>query len=74
MKKELIIFLFILLILSLFSHFNDFFTHPIEHIQSLPQSTTYGLGFLHPIIITFVVYLLLLILRFIIKFIKIKLL
>ncbi|PLY10120.1 MAG: hypothetical protein C0626_06590 [Arcobacter sp.] len=72
MKKELIIFLFILIILSLFSHFDKFITHPISHIQSLPQSTAYGLGFLHPILITLVVYLLLYLPRFIIKFIKNK--
>jgi len=71
-KKELIIFLFILITLSLFSHFNEFITYPISHIQSLPKSTAYGLGFLHPIFITLVVYLLLYIPRLIIKFIKNK--
>ena len=72
MKKELIIFLLILIIFSLLSHLYEFTNNPIEHIKNLPNSTAYGLGFLHPVIITSMIYLLLWIPRYIIKFLKIK--
>ncbi|WP_428026219.1 hypothetical protein [Arcobacter sp.] len=72
MKKELTIFLFIFIVFSLFSHFNEFVTNPIEHISNLPKSSVYGLGYLHPFVITFIIYILLWIPRITIKFLKNK--
>jgi hypothetical protein len=42
-------------------HFGAWMDHPLEHLQSLSDSS---LGFFHPFIITFIVYLLVLLLRF----------
>jgi hypothetical protein len=56
MKKELMIFFGIMIILALGMHFKEWTTHPIEHLMSLPKSGAYGLGALHPFIFTLVVY------------------
>ena len=56
MKKELIIFLGIFLFLAIVMHFKEWISHPIEHIMVLPDAGAYGLGPFHPLIITFVLY------------------
>ena len=56
MKKELIIFLVIFLFLAIGMHFKEWISHPIDHIMALPQAGAFGLGPFHPLIITFVVY------------------
>lgn len=63
MKKELIIFLSIFLVLALGMHFKEFTTHPIDHILALPHAGAFGLGPFHPLIITTFFYLVLALFR-----------
>jgi len=56
LKKEIIIFFVVFLILSVGMHYKEFIEFPLEHIKGLPNSSAYGLGFSHPIIFTFIVY------------------
>jgi hypothetical protein len=67
MKKEFFIFLSLFVFLAVGMHFTAWISHPIEQLQSLPTSP---LGLFHPLYITFVVYLLILIGRGVVKFIK----
>ena len=54
MKKELVIFIVIFLLLALGMHMNQWLTHPMEHIAHLSeQKMPY-----HPLLYTFIVYLL----------------
>ena len=57
MKKELLIFLGIFLFLAIGMHFKEWMSHPIEHIMALPSAGAYGLGAVHPLIFTAIVYL-----------------
>lgn len=57
MKKELYIFIGIFLFLAIGMHFKKWISHPIEHIVALPDSAVYGIGFVHPLVFTFVAYL-----------------
>lgn len=57
MKKELYIFIGIFLFLAIGMHFKKWTSHPIEHIVALPDSAVYGIGFVHPLVFTFVAYL-----------------
>ena len=70
MKKELLIIVSIFLILTISIHYNEFLTHPLNHILSLSKAGAYGLGGLHPVIFAFIVYVLILIPRFLIKLFK----
>lgn len=63
MKKEFIIFLTIFLLLTLAMHFDVWLSHPLEHLQGLANSGVYGLGWVHPLVFTFMVYLLVLPIR-----------
>ncbi|RXJ57893.1 hypothetical protein [Candidatus Marinarcus aquaticus] len=56
MKRELIIFVGIFLILTLGMHHKEWFSHPIEHLQHLPNAGAYGIGAIHPLVFTLVVY------------------
>jgi len=67
MKKELMIFLGIFLVLALGMHFKQWISHPIEHIMALPDAGAYGLGPWHPLIFPGVIYGVLLLLRGIVK-------
>jgi ABC-type multidrug transport system fused ATPase/permease subunit len=67
MKKEFLIFLSLFLFLAIGMHFSAWISHPIEHIQALPDSP---LGLFHPLYITLIVYLLILVLRSIVKVIQ----
>jgi Na+/H+ antiporter NhaC len=58
MKKELMIFIGIFLFLAIGMHFKEWISHPIEHIMALPNAGAYGLGAIHPLVFTFVIYLL----------------
>ncbi|MCH9814666.1 MAG: hypothetical protein K0U47_12080 [Epsilonproteobacteria bacterium] len=62
MKKELIIFLVIFLILAIGQH-PDFLTSPLERIVQLPQAGAYGLGAVHPLVFGLVGYLFVWIIR-----------
>ena len=70
MKKELLIIISIFIILTISIHYNEFLTHPFSHILSLSKSGAYGLEGLHPFIFTFIVYILILIPRLLIKLFK----
>ena len=58
--KEIGIYLFLLLFLSIWMHAKAWLHHPIEHLKALPSSP---LGWWHPFVLTFVVYILILIVR-----------
>ena len=63
MKKELLIIVSIFVILTISMHYNEFLTHPLEHILGLSKSGAYGLGGFHPFIFTFILYMLIFIPR-----------
>ena len=67
MKKELMIFTGIFLFLAIGMHFKEWTTHPIDHLMALPDAGAYGLGPFHPLIITFVIYFIFVVLRGIVK-------
>ncbi len=58
--KEFVIYLIIFLFLTLGMHYKEWFSHPFEHISSLPTSQ---FGAFHPIFFSFGVYLIVLIMR-----------
>lgn len=70
MKKEIIIFTITFLVLAIGMHFAEWLSHPVEHIMALPSAGAYGLGAFHPLIFTLIVYLILLIFKFIGKLLK----
>jgi len=72
MKKELYIYLFIFLLLSLLMHFEQWLDSPLNHLQNLENSGAYGIGFIHPFVFTFLIYIILLILRLIAKIFRKK--
>jgi hypothetical protein len=53
-------------------HYSELLTHPLEHIFNLSKSGAYGLGAIHPIIFTVIVYVIASVPRFIIKLFKLK--
>ena len=57
MKKELTIFIGLFLFLAIGMHFKEWMSHPIEHIQALPQAGAYGIGAIHPLVFTLALYL-----------------
>ena len=63
MKKELIIFVGIFLFLAIGMHFKAWISHPIDHMMALPSAGAYGLGPVHPLIFTLVLYLFIALLR-----------
>jgi len=72
MKKELLIFISIFVVLTFGMHYSELLTHPFEHISNLSKSGAYGLGAIHPIIFTVIVYVIALVPRSIIKLFKLK--
>ncbi len=72
MKKELLIYLGIIIFLTVTIHYKELMAHPIEHILNLPNSGAYGLGIIHPLIFSMVVYILVFIPRFIVKLFRFK--
>ncbi|WP_198304309.1 hypothetical protein [Arcobacter vandammei] len=70
MKKELKIFIFILLILTILMHYKEFLSHPIEQITLLTSSGAYGFGAFHPVVFSAIIYLIIGIPRLIYKLIK----
>ncbi len=65
--KEIGVYLTIFFILSLGMHYKEWFSHPIEHLSTLPKSQ---FGVLHPFLFSFGAYLFILIVRLFIKVIK----
>jgi hypothetical protein len=51
-------------------HYKEFLSIPIEHLNNLSHAGAYGIGFIHPLVFTFIIYLLLWIPRGIYKLIK----
>jgi hypothetical protein len=71
MKKELSIFVGIFLFLAIGMHFKEWISHPLEHIMALPSAGAYGIGAIHPLVFTVVVYVIFVMLRGIVRlFIK----
>ena len=68
MKKEFLIIVSILMVLTVLVHYKEFLEYPLEHIIALSDSGAYGFGSLHPIIFTLIIYILLWVPRSIIKF------
>jgi len=64
LAKELKIFLFLLLLLSLGMHFGAWMDHPLEHFRHLSQSS---LGVWHPLFLTLILYVIILFLRGIVQ-------
>lgn len=57
MKKELIIYLGIFLFLAIAMHFNEWLSHPVEHLMALSSGGAFGIpGIAHPFVFTFIVY------------------
>jgi hypothetical protein len=72
MKKELLIYFIIFVVLTITIHFSELITHPFEHILNLSKSGAYGLGAIHPIIFTTIVYVIVLMPRFVVKLFRFK--
>jgi len=70
MKKELTIFILLFLFLAIGMHFNEWTSHPIEHVEALPTAGAYGIGAFHPLIFTTLLYLVVALLRGIIRIFK----
>lgn len=70
MKKELKIFIIILVGLTVVMHYKEFLEYPLQHLKNFPNSGAYGLGMLHPIVFTAIVYIVLLLPRLMIRFFK----
>ena len=55
LKRELGIYALIFVVLALIMHYKEWFSHPIKHLEALSHSE---LGLFHPIYLSFLVYLL----------------
>lgn len=66
LKKELIIFFTIFVVASLIVHYSAWISHPIEHIKAL----SYNSMPYHPILYTFIIYILVAVIRGIFLLIK----
>ena len=68
MKKEISVFIGLFLFLSIGMHFKQWIDHPIEHLMNMPHGGAFGIpGIIHPFVFTFILYFLVVILRFIIR-------
>jgi len=72
LKKELTIFVSILIVLTVGMHYKEFLNHPLEHIMNLGDSGAYGLGLFHPLVFTFIIYIIILLPRLVFKLFKRK--
>jgi len=66
MKKEIIIFIIVFIILALGQH-PDLLSTPLERLSQLPTAGAYGIGAVHPIIFSFIGYLIVGVFRLIYK-------
>jgi hypothetical protein len=58
LKKEIIIYIGIFLFLAIGMHFNQWLSHPIEHLMAMPSGGAFGVpGIVHPFVFTLLVYL-----------------
>ena len=67
MKKELSIFIGLFLFLAIGMHFKEWMDHPIEHAMALPTAGAYGIGAVHPLVFTLVIYIPFVIIRGIVR-------
>jgi len=51
-------------------HFKEWVSHPISHIAALPAAGAYGMGAIHPLVFTFIVYIIYVLARSIYRGIK----
>ncbi|HJE02614.1 MAG TPA: hypothetical protein K8U92_01950 [Aliarcobacter thereius] len=65
------LFLITFVVLSLLMHYKEFLNQPIVHIQNLSIAGAYGFGSFHPIIFTAIIFILLLIVKTILKFLRV---
>lgn len=65
-KKEIVIYLSLFVLLSLAVHNSVWFSHPIEHISGL---FSHGMPY-HPFLYTFIAYIIIVILRVFVSLIK----
>lgn len=72
MKKEVLIFTIIFIVLSLLIHFEQWLNAPIVHLSNLENSGAYGLGLFHPFVFVSLIYIILLIPRVLTKFLMKK--
>jgi hypothetical protein len=70
MRKELLIFIVIFLVLAIGMHFKEWVDHPVEHLMALPNAGAYGIGAAHPLVFTLVVYIVFVLLRGIVRLFK----
>jgi len=56
MKKQFFTFLGLFVLLAIGYHIDAWFDHPYEHLRGI-SGGGFGLGLIHPIIFTFIVYL-----------------
>jgi hypothetical protein len=70
MKKEMMIFFGIFLFLAIGMHFQEWLSHPIDHIMALPKAGAYGIGPIHPLLFTLIVYVIFVIFRSIYRLIR----
>ena len=70
MKKEMMIFFGIFLFLAIGMHFQEWFSHPIDHAMALPKAGAYGIGPLHPLVFTLIIYVVFVIFRSIYRLIR----
>ncbi|MRJ03333.1 MAG: hypothetical protein C6I05_07785 [Epsilonproteobacteria bacterium] len=59
-KRELFVFFVLFLLLALSMHYKEWISHPVQHIENLPQSP---FGPLHPLLFTLFFYILVLVVR-----------
>jgi len=58
LKKELIIFIGIFLFLAIGMHFNQWLSHPVEHVMAMSSGGAFGIpGIVHPFVFTLIVYI-----------------
>jgi len=69
-KKELAIFIGIFLVLAIGMHFKEWTSHPIDHLMALPDAGAYGLGPMHPLIFTLIIYIIIAVPRGLVKLFK----
>ena len=72
MKKEVVIWFVCFILLSVVMHFDEWMSDSVAHMLKLETSGAYGLGFLHPIIFTSMVYFMIVIPKLIIRAFKNK--
>ncbi|MDC0932552.1 hypothetical protein OAR97_01765 [Arcobacteraceae bacterium] len=57
MKRELGIFIGLLLFLTIGMHFSQLIEYPLEHLSNLQNGGAFGIpGLIHPLVFTLIVY------------------